>query len=437
MGLALAANGAAEAASGYAVGQESPSGTGLAHAGGAAAASDASTVWANPAGMTRLGSEAVVGLHLIVPRVRFENRGSVLFDGTAIPGSEGGNGSYGVGIPNLYGVWDAAPALRLGLGINTPYGFVTDYEPDFVGRYNEVTTDVVTFNVNPSMALRLNGGWSVGAGVNVGYADAKLLQAIDFGAVCVAGLGDPAACAAIGLVPGRSDGDGTVTGDDIGFGYNLGVLWEATPRTRFGAQYRSKVDYKFDLDARFSVRDNARAFLATAGLPNAFTDGAAETELTLPETASLSAYHELDDRWAVMGDVTWTRWNRFDEVRIDFADGQTPTNLLVTEWENALRVAVGATYRWSEALVLRGGLAFDESPIPERNRGPGIPDSDRYVVAAGIGWRFLPNATLDAGYQHIFFRDGDTQRVSNTNSVLIGTFDNHADVFTVGLRWEF
>jgi long-chain fatty acid transport protein len=434
--LALAC-GAAQAASGYAVGHESPSGAGVANAGGAAAAQDASTIWANPAGMTRLDSEAVVGLHLIVPHIDFENRGSVLFNGAPVPGGEGGNGGYPVGVPNLYGVWSVSPALKLGLGINAPYGLVTDYEPDYVGRYSEVTTNLKTFNVNPSAALKLGGGWSLGAGLDLGYADAKLLQAIDFGSACAAALGAGACAGGFGLVPGLSDGDGKVEGHDFGYGFNLGVLYEPTPNTRFGAQYRSKLDSELDLDARFNVAANARAFLAAAGSPAAFTDSGATTKLTIPETASVSAYHELDDRWAIMADVTWTRWTRFDELRIHFDNPQTPTKVLTTDWHDVFRYSGGVAYRWSEGVTLRGGLAFDESPIPTRNRGPGIPDSDRWVVAAGFGWQITPRATLDAAYQHLFFRDGETARVSTTGSVMIGEFQNDVDIFTAGLRWRF
>lgn len=435
--LALTAVGEAEAASGYGVGQESVSGAGVAHAGGAAAAQDASTIWANPAGMTLLGSEIVGGGHMFFPKVEFDNRGSVLFNGAPIPGGEGGNAIEFAAAANLYGVWNVSPTLRLGLGINTPYGLVTDYEDDYVGRYSEVTTYLKTANVNPSAALKLGGGWSIGGGLNLGYADAKLLQAIDFGTVCAGAVG-PAACAGVfGLVPGASDGAGKVKGDDFGGGFNLGVLYELSPATRFGAQYRSKLEYKFDLDAEFNVAANARAFLAAAGLPNAFTDGSAQTELTIPETASLSAFHALNERWALMADVTWTRWSRFDELRIQFDNPQTPTGVLVTEWDDVFRVAIGAAHAWNDALTLRGGLAFDESPIPTRNRGPGIPDSDRWVFAAGFGWALSPRATLDAAYQYIHFTEGDTARISATNSVMIGEYNNHAHVVSLGLRWKF
>jgi len=434
--LVGALHGAAHAA-GYAVSRESVSGAGVADADGAAGSGDASTIWSNPAGMTRLGNEIVGGAHLFFPSIDFDNRGSTLFNGAPISGGEGGNPIEFAASANLYGIWNVSPSLRLGLGITTPYGLVTDYEDDYVGRYSEVTTYLKTVNVNPSAALKLGGGWSVGGGLNFGYADAKLLQAIDFGTVCAGAIG-PAACAgAFGLTPGASDGSGKVKGDDFGGGFNLGVLYELSPATRFGAQYRSKVEYKFDLDAQFSVAANARAFLAAAGLPGAFTDGSAQTELSIPETASFGAYHDLTPRWALMADVRWTRWTRFDELRIEFDNPQTPTGVLVTDWHDVFRYAGGAAYKWSDDLTLRGGVAFDESPIPSRNRGPGIPDSDRWIFSAGAGWALTPSATIDAAYQFLHFAEADTARVSATNSVMLGEFNTQVHILSVGLRWKF
>lgn len=79
-----------------------------------------------------------------------------------------------------------------------------------------------------------------------------------------------------------------------------------------------------------------------------------------------------------MGDITWTRHSRFKELRIDFAnnlpDSNTPEN-----WTNTLRASLGLNYQWSDALTLRGGVAFDQSPVTQRNRTA----SCRTVTAAG------------------------------------------------------
>jgi long-chain fatty acid transport protein len=126
VGIALAAAGPVQAA-GYQIGQDSVSGAGVAHAGGAAAATDASTVFANPAGMTQLdGRQVVVGGHLLRPSAKFTNDGSIDANGAAITGGDGGQGGVGAFIPNLYGVWTLPNDLKFGVGVNAPYGLAVD-----------------------------------------------------------------------------------------------------------------------------------------------------------------------------------------------------------------------------------------------------------------------------------------------------------------------
>ncbi len=111
--------------------------------------------------------------------------------------------------------------------------------------------------------------------------------------------------------------------------------------------------------------------------------------------------------------------------------------MLPTNWNDVFRVSSGATYEWSDSVTLRGGLAFDESPIDDAFRGPGIPDSDRYVIAMGFGYRLSDSLSLDFAYQHLFFIDGLTRRLSATNSVLNGEFEIDIDVVSVGVNWRF
>ena len=144
--LTLAAAGPA-AAAGFAVGQTSVSGAGTAFAGGPAAGGDASTLFSNPAGATRLGeSEIVFGGVLVLPSVDFSERGSTLFDGSALGGNDGGDGGFDIVVPNFYAFWDYAEHLKFGVGVTVPFGLVTDYELGWLGRYNETTTHYCPVN---------------------------------------------------------------------------------------------------------------------------------------------------------------------------------------------------------------------------------------------------------------------------------------------------
>ncbi len=418
-------------AAGYQVGQDSISGAGVAQAGGAAAATDASTIYTNPAGMIRLTERQFVGGgHALPPSlfgdsIDFTNGGTITNTGAAVTGGDGGEGAVGTVIPNLYAMWPVRDDLRVGIGINAPYGLAVDYEEDWVGRYNELGAAVLTVNVNPSVAYRVNERWSVGGGVSVMYSRARLTQVIDFGR-------------ALGGVSGTQDGSSAFSADDLGVGFNLGVLYELNANTRIGAQYRSGFDFHYKGDVDFTVPANARAGLDGNGQTRAFTDGGMRADFPIPETASVSIYHDVpNSKWAFMGDITWTRWEVFDHLVFVADEPQTSTNIIATFWDNTYRVSAGATFEWSPKLQLRGGLAFDDSPIKTLYRGSGVPDSDRVVTAVGGGYALRDNVTIDFAYQHIFFKTGRVINRVGTGSRHIGTFDNQADFLSLGVTWKF
>ena len=413
-------------------------GSGAAFSGGAAAANSASTVFYNPAGMSLLKqNELLAGVSFLYSDLDFGDRASVLSNSTPISGGDGGNGGGFVAIPHVYAVYDLKPDVKFGIGLNAPYGLVTQYDEDHKGRYNETLTSFKHLNLNPSLSWRMNTKWSFGAGLNFSYAKLRLRQAVDFGTTCSNALGAAACLTNFSLVAGQTDGSAQIDADDYSFGLNFGVLFQPRPGTRIGAHYRSKIEYNFRVDGRFTVGAGARAFLTAAGVPNAFTNGKGDTEITIPETASISVYHDVTDKLALMSDLTWTRWSRFDELRIEFDEPSTPTNLLLTNWHDTIRIAFGGAYRWDEKLTLRSGLAFEQGPIDTPFRGPGIPDSDRFEVAIGAGYRLTETISLESSYVHLFFRDGATVRTSPTGSLLIGDFRNSVDVVTLGLRWTF
>lgn len=413
-------------AAGYQIGQDSVSGAGVAHAGGAAAAGDASTVFSNPAGMTRLdGRQIVIGGHLLRPSAKFTNEGSIDGAGAAITGGNGGQGGVGAFIPNLYGVWSLPNDLKFGLGINAPYGLAVDWNEDWVGRYNELGASVATVNVNPALAYRVNDRISVGGGLNAMYGRARLTQAIDFGR-------------ALGGAAQSLDGSSAFSGDDWAFGINVGALFALNANTRIGVQYRSGMEFHYDGEVDFSVPAAARTGLNNAAQPNAFTDGNMRADLPIPDTASISVYHDVpNSKWAMMADLTWTRWEVFDRLVLTPEEPTTSTSVIDTLWDNKFRASAGATYEWSPDLQLRGGLAFDDSPIKTVFRGAGVPDSDRIVAAVGAGYALRDNLDIDFSYQHYFFKEGRIINRVATASRLIGTFDLSADWLALSVTLRF
>ncbi len=307
-------------ASGFALIDQSASQQGNAYAGAAAFANDASTIYFNPAGMTRLPRQVIVGAHWI--------KTSASFDGTAtapdpaglqptpipVSGGNGGNaGADGI-VPNLYFTAPLGSGIFFGVGINAPFGLSTEYDDGWKGRYHAIESDLKTININPSLAYKVNDKLSVGAGFNMQYIDVKLTRYIDQGSLCAPILasfpgGDPTQCA--GLTPQGSDAFGKVEGDNWAGGYNAGILYEPLPGTRIGLSYRSKIQQNLTGKARF--RDTLQQLSSV----NFFVRTDASADVDLPQTASLSVYHDLSSRWSVMADATWTGWDNFDELRIE------------------------------------------------------------------------------------------------------------------------
>jgi len=422
---------------GFAIIEQGVSGLGNAYAGAAASAEDATTVFFNPAGMTRLSTaQATLAGHVIRPSAKFSNNGTT--DAVGSPITSGGNGGDAGGaalVPNAYYTRPLGNGMIFGIGINAPFGLKTEYDDNWVGRYHAIKSDLKTVNVNPSLAWKANDQWSFGVGINAQYIEAELSNALDTGSICY-GLAGPATCGLFGLAPQQADGKATIEGDDWSFGFNLGALYEFDADSRIGIAYRSKISHTLKGDADFTIPAAFQSFL-TAVSSSAFTDTGATAGVTLPETLSVSGYHALNDRWAIMGDVTWTRWSRFKELRVRFDSGQADS---VTDenWDNSMRYSLGLNYRYSDQWLLRAGVAFDEEPIPDAaHRTPRIPGNDRRWIALGASYRSSDRMSFDIGYAHLFVKDTPINHVSSSAGTITGSYDNSVDILSAQLNWAF
>jgi len=431
---------------GFAIIEQSTKGQGVSFAGGAASASDASTVFFNPAGMTRLkGTQSSVSTSIIAGSIEFDDEGSVDAT-TAIPlsGSDGNDGGTLAIVPSLYYVRDINDKFKFGLGVNAPFGLATKYSKNWQGRYQGIESRIETININPSIAYKLNDRWSFGAGLNGQYIKVKLTNALDFSAIC---LGTPqlaANCGAVGLGAGTIQSAGTRgdidnSGDDFSFGWNAGLLYEFNQNTRIGFHFRSSIRHKLEGDA--DVRQPgvvANGNNQVAGtLAAVFRDSDISANLELPSTFSTSLYHRMDN-WAIMGDFTFTRWNSVDEVRIDFDNPLTPDGVEELGWVDAKRFSIGAEYYYNKNWTFRAGVAYDETPVPDENlRTVRLPDQDRTWVSFGASYVHTDKLSFDVGYTHLFFKDADINRVGSQGDRVVGENDVSADILSAQLNWNF
>lgn len=397
-------------AAGFALISQNASGMGNAYAGGSAIAEDASTIFFNPAGMTYIqGTQAVGALHLINPNAEFNNKGSV--PATARPlGGEGPNAGDLAFVPNFYFKMDLTDSVKLGIGVNVPFGLKTEYDDKWIGRFQADKSEVKTININPSIAFKVNDQLALGFGVSAMRAEATLSRAIN-----------------VGLAESNVE----IKGNDWGFGFNLGAIFQATADTRIGVAYRSKVEQH--LDGR-----SKSPFTALNASPTRTLNTGVKADVTLPENFSISAFSHVNDTWDLMGDVTWTRWSQLEELRIVRDNGSiltvTPEN-----WNNTLRYSVGVNYLYSDAVKLRAGLAYDEDAISDKFRTARIPGNDRKWLSLGAGWQITPASKLDIGYSHLFISDAkiDDNQIATGNGRLRGDFEGSVDILSLQYTHNF
>ncbi len=396
-------------AAGFGLAEVSGSGLGNAFAGGAAVAEDASSIYANPASMTYVeGSQAVGALHLIKPNAEFNN-GGLSVPGAGRPlGGEGGDAGDLAFVPNMYFKVDLSDSLKFGIGVNAPFGLKTEYDKTWLGRFQGIKSDLKTININPSLAIKLNEQLSIGAGISAMYAKAELTSAVNLGA---------------------AERTSKVEGDDWGYGFNLGAIYQVTQDTRLGISYRSKVEQHLKGDVKFSV--------PTGPTPNSNV----KADVALPGSVSMSAFSRLNDSWDLMGDVTWTRWSQFQRLAIYRESGALLTQT-EENWDNTLRYSIGANYHYSDAIILRAGLAYDEEAISDRFRTVRIPGNDRKWLALGAAWQATPTTKLDIGYAHLFISDTKIDDNQTTAAPLgrgrvQGEYDASVDVLSMQVTHNF
>ena len=406
LSIALVTASSAQAA-GFALIEQSASGMGNAFAGAAATAEDASTIFFNPAGMTYIdGTQAVSALHLIKPNAEFKDDGSIAGAGRPL-GDEGPNAGDLAFVPNFYLMTEISPSVKIGVGVNAPFGLKTEYDDEWLGRFQANKSEVKTININPSIAFKVNERLSLGFGVSAMRAEATLTRSLNFGPFAESSV--------------------KVKGDDWGFGFNLGAIYQATQDTRIGVAYRSKVKQRLEGKAKI-----------TLPAPFSSTSEDVKAAIDLPESFSVSLFSRVNNKWDVMADATLTRWSRFKELRI-VRDSGALLALTPENWENTMRYSVGASYHYSDKVKLRAGAAYDQEAIKDEFRTARIPGNDRKWVALGASYIASPMSTFDIGYTHLFISDAeiDDNQLASGNGRLVGDFEGSVDILSLQYTHNF
>jgi long-chain fatty acid transport protein len=419
---ALAGWSAAGSGAGFALIEQNASGLGNAYAGQAAAAENASTIYYNPAGLTYVPGTQVSGsVGLIKPSAQFTDDGasrSPLGAGTGRPApAGGGNGSDAGGwaaVPNFYISTQVTTNLWAGLGVTAPFGLTTEYDSNFIGRFQSQKVQLKTIDINPTLAYKLNDTISLGGGFS--YQKTQLSLDRSFSLVASA-------------VPE------TVRINDNSLGWNLGMMINAGPSTRIGLTYRSAVSHELTGNVNIT------------GIGNA----AASAKVTFPDSASIAISHHFNEKWQLLGDVTWTHWSKIQNVPLilttaglgAFPAG-TVADTLDFQFKDSYRAGLGLNYRWTQDFTAKFGAAYDSTPVPDAaHLTTFLPDSSRTWLSVGGKYKVTNVDTIDFGYAHLFMSDASVLRNKGTaaaagqQGIVSGTYKDTVNIFSIQYSHTF
>ncbi len=439
----------------FALQEQSASGLGNAFAGGAAGADDASSMSVNPATLSKLKrGEAVVGVHLITPSMKFKDDGSAAAAFQPLGGNGGDAGSM-VPVPNFYVGVPINKDLVFGLGVNVPFGLVTEYDDGFIGRFQGIKSDVNTININPAISWKINDQFAVGAGVNWQRINAEFTSDVNYsGAIAQAAQ----QAAAQGLIPSSLvpsivastpglSSRSKVDGDDSAWGWNIGLLWDINNATRLGLAYRSKIKYHVTGNVSFdNPTPTVPADLApVVGLltqqinSQALYNGGVTSDIELPDSANVSVFHSLNDRWDLMADLQWTGWSSVEKLEFVRTTGSvlqsTPEN-----FDDSWRFAVGASYKYNDHWKFRTGVAYDQSPVNTADRTVRLPDANRTWLSGGFQYKLNDQWRFDVGLTYIWVNSPDIEQNAGSTAsygLVKGHYDSNVFIASGQVVYSF
>lgn len=382
-------------------------------AGAAAEGADASIGWYNPAGLVLLKEQQVVfGGVGVFPSSKLRGISTFRLQGLPdyVESINNINGGVSAFVPSFHYALPLGENATFGLSVVSPFGLSTNWGVASPVRYEGTFTELLTANVSPEFGAKFTENFSVGAGLDFQYARVKFNRVLGLPNIYSP---DPGAEAVDSLSYNK--------GTSNGVGFHGGIMALSTDKhTRVGLNYQSKMRHVFHGYSQLTGR------LASPGLmigdpvsfaasnPNAVfrSNNLSSEPIELPDVVTLSAYHDLNEAFALLGSVVYTGWDTFKIIQLNniaafSTDGAAVRQTLVNNaspqnYKGVWRVALGGNYHVNPQWMLRLGGGYDQSPVNNIDRDVRLPDADRWALSLGAHYQMKPSIGLDFGYTHIF-----------------------------------
>lgn len=411
--VAFATQASLSHAAGYGINEQSASYLGTAFAGRGSNAIDAAISSSNPAGISFLeGTNISGGADLILEGGKFDGSLKPIF-GAAKSGSTDGFQKM-TPVPFGYFTTQYDDKWSFGLAGYAPYGIELDYDSNWIGHGFGNKTSVQVIALQGTASYKIMDNFAIGFGLIGSHVKGELTST-PFGA------------------------SGKIEGDDNTVTWNIGALWQPTEQTAIGLAYHHA--HKFKLKGEYSV--------ANSPMPDRIPDGVqpAQLHITMPEKILFSVTQKLTNQWTVMGDVTWTRWSKFEEFDVFNPTTGNSQNYVPMNWRNTWAASIGTSYQLNDQILLRAGYMFDQSPVTDETRTVRSPDANRNWFTVGLNWKIDDHMDVDFAYAYVLLADGNITESKHSKpakpvidaayGTLTGTYKMSSNIIGAQLNYKF
>ena len=372
-----------------------------------AIANDASAVYWNGAGLSFLnGTNVLLGVSLIAPSTTFRGvspstKISYMKDQVFYP-------------PHFFASYKLSDDFSIGTGISVPFGLGTEWQPDWIGRYLAVKTDLMVFSAPLVVSWAILDNLSISAGGSYSFANVTITQKSP-------------------QYPFAGDAYVELEGDDnASFGYNFGIMWKPVKEVSIGGSFRSEVKYSFDGTATSTGAEQLSAVLPAGDI---------SADLTTPMNIQGGIAIRVIKPLLLSADFQWVGWSSYDKLAVDFKNDAYEDISRPRLYDDSYIIRFGGEYSIDENLSLLGGIYYDKNPVEPQYLSPSLPESDRLGLSIGVDAKIYENFGISGSF--LFIRsqeltvDNSTQIYTTGNSPFNGTYNSQAGLFAASIYYSF
>jgi long-chain fatty acid transport protein len=375
-----------------------PSSVGTAGVGLVVNSFGADAAWSNPAGMTGIETDHVLGgMQVLIPYIKFDSSSA-----TTSTGNDGGNAGQVAAIPSFFATKKFSDRLHGGFAVTAPIGGGFDFGDNFAGRYSVIDISLAGLGISSSLGYKVNEQFSIGGGVTAVYTMFEETVAIN--------------------QAGSADGKLKMRDlDDWGFQPFAGIMWDVSDTVTLGAVYRAEMDVELEGDLKFSGLNGP--------VPPANKIGISWDN---PQTFEAGLRVKVSEDRMLMFNADWEDWSAFSTNALDVSGGViNPVLILDREFQDTWSVGAAMVQKSGNSLYSIG-ISYDSSPVEDKHRTVDLPFDEIMKISASWAWKGEDNLDFAVGGTLSYLGDGKIENKNTQGFNFDGKFDDNVILFLSG-----